>query len=699
MTLTNSLSTDSTSTLPEGRVAAPAKTGFRPDIEGLRAVAVGLVLLYHAGITVIPGGFVGVDVFFVLSGFLITGLLIREAENTGRISLPNFYSRRAKRLLPAAALVLVVTALITWLTGAVVEFETFGGDIVAAAIYLVNWRLADRSVDYLAEGTSQSPVQHFWSLAVEEQFYIVWPLVLLLVLLVVRYTGAKLRPAMAVGLSFVAVPSLVWSIVATANLPAQAYFVTTTRLWELAIGAFVAVGAALWTKIPRVAAYVLGWGGLAVIVGSALVLHKTVAWPGSLALLPTLGTAAVIIAGSSGGSPGLLSWKPMVWIGGMSYSLYLWHWPLLIGAANLWGKPDALTGTLVVVAAIIPSWLSLKLVENPIRHSPAFARSVARTMTMALVLSLVGGAAGYALTRAVPQVETVSQEEVDGAAALKKGGDGQLQGIEVVESVDAMAPQPVDAPDDVPGAYAHDCQAPFDAVVPNYCEFGDPDGTRTVVLAGDSKALQWVDAIDAIAREKGWRLLVATKSSCGLYDAMPELEGRPYPDCQTYNTALLDELVEMKPTAVIVSQRHSQAIDPATGKLSQATMVDGTVRAWQRLVGAGIKVVALQDNPAPVGVDGDVYECVAEHLDQLSACAFDRAKGTAGSGTPAQLAAVKKVPAVKFVKVADFMCNEQVCPAVIGDVLVYRQGSHVTNTYVMTALPILRERLLGGTLK
>ncbi|MBO0609044.1 acyltransferase family protein [Myceligenerans salitolerans] len=676
-------------------VAAPtAHAGFRPDIEGLRAVAIGLVLLYHAGWGIVSGGFIGVDVFFVLSGFLITGLLIREVERTGRVSLKEFYARRAKRLLPAAALVLAVSALVTRLTGSVVEWATFGGDIVAAAIYLVNWRLAERSVDYLAEGTSQSPVQHFWSLAVEEQFYIVWPLVLLVVALVVRRTGVRLRPTMAVGLALVGVPSLVWSVTATANLPAEAFFVTTTRLWELAIGAFIAVGAPLWVKVPALAARFLGWAGLAVIAACALLLDETVAWPGSMALLPTLATAAVVVSGSNGHAPRLLSTGPMVWIGGLSYSLYLWHWPLLIGATNVFGGIDALTGTLVVIGSIVPAWLSLRFVENPVRRAPSLARSAGRTLTLGLVLTLVGVLAGFALVRAVPQVGTVAEGEARGAAVLRQNGDGSRTGVETTDSVGAMTPQPVAAVDDIPSAYDRGCQVPQDAVVPSYCEYGDPEGGKLVVLAGDSKALQWVDAIDRIAQDEGWRLLVATKSSCGLYDAVPATQGPVYEECQEYNTALLGELAEMKPDAVILSQRHGLAIDPVTGEPSRKAMVDGMARAWKKLVASGIDVTTILDNPSPVGVaGGEVYKCVAENPDKLSACSFDRAAGLEGSGARAQKAAADRVPAVKVVRVADLFCDETRCPAVIGNVLVYRQGSHVTNTYALSAVPVLRERL------
>lgn len=233
-----------------GSVKERPSAVFRPDIEGMRAIAIGLVLVYHAGVRQLPGGFVGVDVFFVISGFLITSLLVRELESTGRISLSRFYARRAKRLLPATGLVLVATAILTWWTVSAVDWRAFGMDIVSAALYIVNWRLADRSVDYLAEDVGASPVQHFWSLAVEEQFYIVWPLLIVALAWWLRRHGRlRLRPVLTAGILAVIVPSLAYSVYLTANSPATAFFVTPTRLWELGIGALAAIGTTLLSLI------------------------------------------------------------------------------------------------------------------------------------------------------------------------------------------------------------------------------------------------------------------------------------------------------------------------------------------------------------------------------------------------------------------------------------------------------------------
>ncbi|PZF82251.1 acyltransferase family protein, partial [Jiangella anatolica] len=300
-------------------------SNFRPDVEGLRAVAVLLVLAYHAGIPLVSGGFVGVDVFFVISGFLITGLILREVESTGRLRLGRFYARRIRRLLPATAVVLAATAALTMLLLPPLRWPAVAGDIAAAATYVVNWRLAADSVDYLAAGEPPSPVQHFWSLAVEEQFYVLWPvLILALVWWHRRRRGTpSLRRTLLAGLAVVAVPSLAWSVHLTAASPGAAYLVSTTRAWELAAGAALAIGARRLERLPRRLAGALAGGGLAAIGWAALTYDAATPFPGVAALVPVLGTAAVIAAGvtwASGTVPTrLLGATPMrVFAGGLS---------------------------------------------------------------------------------------------------------------------------------------------------------------------------------------------------------------------------------------------------------------------------------------------------------------------------------------------------------------------------------------------
>ncbi len=666
-------------------------------------MAIGLVLVYHAGVVeLVPGGFVGVDVFFVISGFLITGLLIRELERDGRVSLGRFYARRAKRLLPAAGLVLVVTAALTWASVSVVQWRTFGGDIVGAALYVVNWVLAGRSVDYLAEGVGVSPVQHFWSLAVEEQFYIVWPLLLVLVgWWVRRRSGARLRPVMGVAIGLVIVPSLIWSVVMTASNPEAAFFVTPTRLWELGVGALVAIGATWWLRVPRLVAVVLGWAGLVAVIASGVFLSSAVAWPGYAAVWPVLGTAAVIVAGyTSGraGAAGLLSWKPAVWVGGLSYSLYLWHWPLLVAAAGFWGELGGKRGLLVAGASFIPAYLSYRFVENPFRFAKPIAKSNRLALSMGANFSLAGVAAGLVLMLVVPQVGTNPQEEqaAAGAQAVGSGTEPPAGSLASLASVEWFVPAATQATEDIPPPAAQECHAGQQTSEAQMCELGDPDGDMTIAMVGDSKMLQWWSAVDQVAQDQGWRVISFTKSSCAFSAGMEVRSGEPDTTCAQWNENVLAELLELDPDVVLTSGRSSEALedwnDPDSG--SRAAMADALVEQWTPLTDAEIPLIALLDNPSP---NGNVYECVAEHPDDLAECAFGLDNAIDSSGASAQLVAAERVDGVQTIDMSPVICPEDnVCVPVIGNVLVYRQGSHLTDTFVRTTSSRLEEELVAA---
>ena len=680
---------------------------FRPDIEGMRAIAIGLVVVYHAGVRQLPGGFVGVDVFFVISGFLITNLLVREVLSSGRVSLGRFYARRAKRLLPATGLVLVTTVVLTWATVSVVRWREFGYDIVSAATYVVNWRLAARSVDYLAEDVGPSPVQHFWSLAVEEQFYIVWPLLLvLLAWLLRRRPGLRPRRVMAVGIAAVIVPSFAYSVYLTSASPATAFFVTPTRLWELGIGAFVAIGATAWPRLPRVPAIVLGWAGLATVVASGFLLTTEVAWPGYAALLPTLGTAAMIVAGYASGPAGaarVLAWRPAVWVGGISYSLYLWHWPLIVAATAYWGELGGKKGLLVMAFAVLPAWLSLKLIENPIRFAPALSRSNRLALSIGGNFTAIGVVAGLVLVLLVPGGQSGTSGAAGqggdaapavGAEALTRSTSAAPGTVASLSEVGSYTPSVIDAEGDVP-PYPRECQVDQESPTPVLCDWGDPQGTLTVAVVGDSKIMQYYSPLDEIAKREHWKIVSMTKSACGFHDGMQVAKGEPYTSCAQWNTAVLAELLEMKPDLVLTAERINEALaDPQDlSSLSTAAMVDAMARQWTAVTDAGIPMVVIADNASP-GPVAPVYECVADNDGDLSACTFDRRQGERDSGAAAQLPAAKEVSGVRVVDIRDDICPTETCVPVIGGVFVYRQTSHITDTYARTLVGPLSRALV-----
>ncbi|HYN68148.1 MAG TPA: acyltransferase family protein [Ornithinibacter sp.] len=681
------------------------RTRFRADIEGLRAVAVVSVMLWHAGVPFLRGGFVGVDVFFVISGYLMTGLLTRELSARGHISFVGFYARRAKRLLPAAAVTLVGVAIATVLFLPKIRAGDTGRDIVASALYVINWRLADSSVDYLAADNSPSPVLHFWSLAVEEQFYIVWPLLLALIGVLARRRISKVAPV-AWGLTALILVSFLWSVYYTAAEPEKAYFVTTTRLWELAVGGLVAVaGHGLARVVPPALAVVVGWLGLAVVVATIVVLPESMPFPGSVAALPVLGTAAVIAVGPIAGRRGpvaVLRPVPMQLIGKLSYSLYLWHWPVLVVASALLldrpGHLDPVLGVAVVTLSVIPAWLSFRLVEEPVRQyrgSPDTVRIWSlKVGALCTAVSLLAGGGVVALSTVWQRAAVVSPASVTGAEALAPDPRGSAAG-QPVDDPGAFTPSAATVRDDVPSSYADGCHVQDNpSPVAVGCTYGDPAGSFTVAVVGDSHAAQWVPTLQAVAERRGWRLLVYTKSSCPLADVTVAQgkDQRPYAGCDGWNEDVLAELARERPDVVITSAT-SYPVNEGEGVLgeeeSRARLVEGLRASWDELVELGSVVVPVADTPRP---GFDMAECVSANEGNLTTCAPARSDALGAAG-PEVSAAAQGQPGVHLVDLNDFICPDTRCAPVIGQVLVYRDEHHITATYARSLANAMESRL------
>lgn len=674
--------TADTNAMPQG--------GFRPDVEGLRAIAVTMVLLYHVDISWATGGFAGVDVFFVISGFLITGLLAREVERSGTISLVGFYARRAKRLFPAAAIVLLATAGMTVATLPRTRWAEIGGDVFASAAYFINWRLAGRSVDYLAEDSTPSPVQHFWSLAVEEQYYIAWPILLLLALLVARRFLPQ-RAVLWIVTIAIAVPSLAYSVHLTNTESGPAYFITATRMWELAIGAGIALAADSFRRMPASVAASIGWLGLASILSTVFLVSTSTPWPGSAALLPTLGTAAVIASGFNAGRVGpvaVLGTKPMCWIGAISYSLYLWHWPLVLATKAAFGMerlaaPAALT---VVAVSIALAWLTLKLVENPIRFSKVFAANPRYALSNGLNFSLIGAVGGLLLVAATTVGDLdrrsagAGNEPALGAAALRDNPGNDPAGAPR-DQVNWFVPDATQAVRDVPDAYRDGCQLSVNESEPKPCIYGKPDAPLTVAVVGDSKVIQWLPALEILAEKHDWRLIVHGKSSCGFHSRMLSIDGKPYSTCYEWNRKVLDRLKGPDKADFLITS-HGRG-----GKRPNESETTALLDWWVPLSETGTRVIAIANNPNP---PFNVYECVAQNPGKLTTCAFPRQEA---SGTPSLRVAASRLPTASFVDLNDAICPTRQCAPIIGNVLIYRQGSHLTRTYVESLAPRLEREL------
>lgn len=688
------------STLPWRRSKTHASSGNgtqkRPDIQGLRAVAVGVVLLYHAGMPWLPGGFVGVDVFFVISGYLITKGLVSELRRKGTISLTDFYARRVARILPAAALAIIATAALAWLLLPETRWKQIGMDGLASALSYVNWGFAGNSVNYLTQGQAESPFQHFWSLAVEEQFYLVWPLLLLVVGWLSLKLNFRLQKGMLTALCVVAIPSFIWSVYLTAVNPGAAYFVTTTRGWELAAGCALAIIAGRSTrKVPVPLAAITGWAGLAAIFVAAALYTSATAFPSYNAALPVLGAVAVIWAGAHTGRVGpaaILSFRPMVAIGDISYSLYLWHWPLLIIAAGLWGKLDGTTGLIVIAASILPAWASYIYAERPIQKHLKDSDSKGQVFGVGFSLTAGGAAAALILALMVPPVPAETSIEfvptpVTGSKVKPVGAETILDpsaAREVADSFPEITPTPVRAADDLPAANRDGCQQGVESSEAKRCDFGDPNGKKTVALVGDSHAAMLLPGIEQVAKDRGWKIVSYTKGACpwidvDISDVNVKQGSRAFAECRQWVQGVTTALASQKPDMIISGMSRYRtyergAVDNA--EVSNSKLIAGMRATWAPFLKQGTPIVSVRDAPGPGII---VPDCVAQNLDKLSRCAVEKTKVLLAD--PPEVLATQGVTGTSVMDLTDSLCFGETCPAAIGGVLVYRDNNHLTATY------------------
>lgn len=688
--------------------AGAARTGLRPEIQGLRAIAVMLVVLYHLWPKRLTGGYVGVDVFFAISGFLITAHLLREAQRTGRVALAQFWARRARRLLPASLLVLLASAAATVLWVPPALWEQFLREAGAAALYVLNWVLAFDAVDYLAAENVASPSQHYWSLSVEEQFYLVWPLLVLLAVVLAARAHRNRLGAVAVVLGAVTVASLVWSVHETATNPASAYFVTPARAWQFGAGALLAVltasrwGGSALERAPHARA-ALSWAGLAAIAWSGLTFTSATPFPGTAALVPVLGTVAVIAAGSPAvaWSPvRLLAPRPVQVLGDISYSTYLWHWPpIVILPYALGHELDAVTKVGLLVVVVVLAWATKRWVEDPVRSTHRFGlRRPAVTfgwMLVAMALVVAVAAAGTVSARgqqraAVQQEQQIAEQEVEcfGAASM----DPERPQCPTPELAGMVVPDP----DRVSGDFAgySSCWADPDDPVLHTCAFpkggGSPDVPH-VALVGDSHARQWLTAFIALADEGRLTFDTYLKSSCSFSTTPPDRNS------DTFSAACADWRADLERTlvakagqydAVVTSAFSQQRIEPTDDE--HQARVDGFVQAWEPVLAAGLPVVAIRDNPIP---GKDPNECLRKApAGGVDTCAIPRSKAMRVPDALPE-AVERSGDLAGTVELTDFFCDEKTCPVVIGGANVYRDRHHVTATYVGTLAPYLWERL------
>ena len=679
----------------------------RPEIQALRAIAVATVVVFHYWPELITGGYVGVDVFFAISGFLITAHLVREVDRTAKVSLPGFWARRARRILPAALLVLLFCAVATYFWVPLNLWEQFFGEIRASTLYVENWNLAAQAVDYLGAENRPSPVQHYWSLSVEEQFYIVWPVLILIAMTLAR-RGSELlrRRAIAAMLVLLTLASFIYSVIATANDPAAAFFITPTRVWEFGAGGILAL-AATTTARPAFRAAV-SWLGVGAILLASFAFTAETPFPGAAALLPILGTVAVIWAGAPALRWAPLGWmklRPVQWVGDNSYSIYLWHWPLLILAPFV--LLDQLTTPIklgLLALTLILAALTKRFVEDPLRSGPLLAgKRPRRTFIAAAVASAVVLLASFA---AIAELNDRQEQDRRATARLLASGERCL-GAAARDPDNqpcinpklrlSVAPSPATARELVTphdGTEANRsplCQGGLKIIgLLELCSFGAPANRaeRQVVSIGDSHARRWRPGLNIVALESNWRVTSIVRRGCPLNNYLTG-SSTEIRSCRQWQRQLAAWL-KANPTI------DTLVIAQSTGTGRNPERFEARVRGYEerlRLLPSTIEeVIVLRDNPR---VSGNTLDCVEQAVEAGKAagpaCAIPRS--VALKPDPLAVAAENLDQSnINVIDLTEFYCGPEVCLPVVGGVLIHSDRHHQTELWNRTLAPfVLRE--------
>ncbi|MHA7209032.1 acyltransferase family protein [Arthrobacter sp. MDT1-65] len=654
---------------------------FRPEVQGLRALAVGMVVVYHVWLGRVSGG---VDVFLLVSAFLLTLTFTRRLETAQPLALATYWLGLLRRLLPAAAVVLVavLAATAAFLPGS--RWRSVFDQTWASLTYRQNWELAGNAVDYYAlDSSAASPLQHFWSLSIQGQVFVLWPLLFALAGVVVSLTRLCVRPVLLVLFGTVFVASLAFSVWQTGADQAAAYFDTRARLWEFALGSLVAL-LLPYLVLPVRVRVVLGWAGVGMMLACGVLLQVQQQFPGSVALWPTLAAAAVLVAGRTGSPAGVDRWlssAPLLRLGDASYALYLWHWPVLVVWLVVADKPSAglPDGAAVIAASLALAVLTVRLVEEPVRswRWPSAERRrtglVAAVALSLVVLPLSGWE--YRVQAQEAAVERQTRADNPGAAALDPGFQFRGADDALVKPLASSLGQEwaaVDGP--CPAALM-----PADPSLSSCVRTGDEaTAKRTVLVLGDSHSQMWMTALGSVATANGWLAVSVHRPDCRFVDA----PGTVDPECQAFNEAVTDYALALSPDAVLT-------VGSRTARSSPAEEVPAGFEAGiAPLLDAGIPVVGLRDTPR---FEEDMAECTARNAADPSVCDVPVEEVLAPASPLAAVAA--RVPGLTHLDLTDLVCAEATCSGIIGNVRVFMDHDHLSKSYVETTVPVFSERL------
>ncbi|MBQ0820471.1 acyltransferase [Microvirga sp. HBU67558] len=644
---------------------------FRMDIEGLRALAVSGVIAFHFGVAGLPGGFVGVDIFFVISGYLVTRQIQLEIDETGSLDLLRFYARRARRLLPASCVAILATLFFGYFVLSPPEQQFYSEESFYASAYIINLWLISSAVDYFASDAANNPFIHFWSLSIEEQFYLIWPALLLLF--------ARLR-AGAYGLflpmTLVGVVSFAFCLHFTAVSEPWAFYFSPFRAWEFACGGLASMVSEEAAKRFRLIS-VFGWIGIGLIMTSYLGMPVDVPFPGLIALVPVVGTVIVLLSGTRPGHAGpqlLLSLAPLQRIGRVSYSLYLWHWPVIVFAGILKPELTILERALCFALTLGLSVLSYRFVENPLRRNSWLMAKTSRSLGFAALVTACGTIVAFG-----------------GARLANQKIDPQQNLVRLSAERDSLARQ-LDA----------GCLLDAYQVQPKPCEFGAENPGKTIVLIGDSHADHWSTPLISMVNSNRWRLVTYLKSSCPAADVTiwSSMLVRDYEECDRWREFAMREIATRKADMVIISEYSSAYVKndinvTSAHQIDAATWAQGLRKTVSALESATPKIAVIRDGPVH---RTHPDKCVARALWQNRSpeiCDTPRSEAMEETIPDSERKAIAHIGNASYVDLTDLFCNETRCPAMIGGMLTFRDRHHIATPFAETLVAPLQRELFG----
>jgi len=648
----------------------PHNHGVRTDIQALRALAIVSVLVFHVWPERLTGGFVGVDIFFVISGYLITGQLWRQEQRTGKVDFKDFWARRARRLLPASLLVIAVTTVATFFLTTASWFNKVHNEAYGATAYVQNWVLIKKVTNYLTDDGTKSPFQHFWSLSVEEQYYIFWPVILFLCLWLVKLFPKvfKNKAVLLSVLGLILVASFAFSVWQTRELPKEAYFNTFTRAWEFAAGALLAIatsGANAKDAAERATKLNPIWfiAGVLLMGYAIFMFTPQTPFPSFWAGIPVLGAVLALHGGQSASRlvpTRLMAIRPIQFLGDISYSLYLWHWPILILAP--WVVPNNIDvfGRFAIVAiAIVLGWLSKKYVEDPVRFGwlstlKAGRQLIAAGIGMAVVLISIFG------------LNIVAKDQL-------KNSYGNTQLTPPLSNLDKG----------VRAAESGDCKVSREENNFITCQKGDPKGTIRVALIGDSHTREWFVPVDNLAFKYHWNLTMISKSACSLVDPAQYPPNLTHYSCRGWNQKLQDYLASQPPFDLIINSNSSLVTQ------GRADVGASFASAVKKMTTRGTKFLLIHDTPKP---KENFIPCIEMYGAKAAArCGIPLAGGMSPADPmPAAVRGFQNVIVADFTR---FFCDAKTCSPVKGKIIVYRDNSHITSTWAQHLQPQLEAKI------